>query len=320
MHTRDAFWSNRLNIECSDDHHSVQRVIDWCLRPEIKLADPRTVDLCSITLTWLFTLSNRPVRDRATKALANLLVVHSRLFGHLLSKFEGVDDLYVWERLFEAAYGAACIDPAPERLREYARLAVEKLFLADSVPENLLLRDSGRGLIQLAEQSGVLQPDFPVERCHPPYSSTFPRFTATQEQVEELAKKTGDKAIMHSCNTWGDFGRYEIEPAVRRFTALRLKSSPPVTQEKLFNEFLRQVVQPFPDRRDRWRALQQAAAPEIRLIFRDSAIPDETPKDLQEKRRRRQIVIIAAERAFQAHSPLPPGRMSTSSHPKRSAT
>jgi hypothetical protein len=298
MHKRDAFWSNRLNIECSDDHHSVHRLIDWCLRPEIKLADPRTVDLCSITLTWLFTLSNRPVRDRATKALANLLVGHSRLFDHLLLKFKGVDDLYVWERLFEAAYGAACIDPDTERLREYARLAAEKLFLADSVPENLLLRDCGRGLIQLAEQSGVLPPDFPVEQCNPPYSSSPPRLTATREQIEELAKKTADRTILHSCDTWGDFGHYEIEPAVRRFTASRLKSSPLVTSENLFNKFLREVVQPFPNRRDAWRALQQATAPEIRVIFTGSATSDEMPDITQEKRRLRQIAVIDAEQAF----------------------
>jgi hypothetical protein len=298
IHIRDAFWSDRLNIECSDDHHSVQRLIDWCLRPEIKSADPRTVSLCSIILTWLFTLSNRPVRDSATKALANLLVGHSRLFDHLLSKFDGVDDLYVWERLFEAAYGAACNDPNPNRLREYARLVMEKLFNVDRIPESLLLRDCGRGLIQLAEHAGLLTSDFPVEKCRPPFGSRLPRFTATREQVEELAKKAGDRAILHSCDTWGDFGRYEIEPVVRGFTAFRLKNSPPVTGEKLFNEFLREVIHPFPDRGDAWRTLQQAAAPEIRIIFTDSSTPDETPEDLaQKKRRPRQIV--AAERAFQ---------------------
>jgi hypothetical protein len=300
MHTRDAFWSNRLNIECSDDHHSVQRLIDWCLRPEIKLADPRTVSLCSITLAWLFTLSNRPVRDRATKALANLLVGDSRLFGELLAKFDGVDDLYVWERIFEAAYGAACNDPNGERLREYARLAAERLFLADSVPENLLLRDCGRGLIQLAEHSGVLPPEFPLERCHPPYGSRLPSFTATLAQVEELAKKARDNAILRSCNTWGDFGRYQIEPAVRHFTTSRLKGSSPVTGEKLFNEFLRAVVQPFPDRRDAWRVLQKASAPDIRIIFTDSSRSDQTPEVRSpDEGRRRQIALIAAERAFQ---------------------
>jgi hypothetical protein len=300
MHARDAFWSNSLNIECSDEGHPVHRLIDWCLRLEIKLADSRTIHLCSVTLTWLFTLSNRPIRDRATKALANLLLGHSRVLGYLVTKFDGVDDLYVWERIFEAAYGAACNDPAPERLREYARLAMEKLFDSDHVPENLLLRDCGRGLIQLAEYAGVLPSDFPLEKSSPPYGSRPLRFTATREQVEKLATEAGDKGILHSCDTWGDFGRYEIEAVVRHFTTYRLKSSPPISREKLYNQFLREVVQPFPDRRDAWKALQKAALPELRVVFADLESSDQAIEDKESEEKGGQYTAInAAERAFQ---------------------
>src|SRR5581483_10972758 len=47
-------------------------------------------------------------------------------------------------RIFQAAYGAACNDPRPDRVGEYARLAMETLFDGDKVPENLLLQDCGR--------------------------------------------------------------------------------------------------------------------------------------------------------------------------------
>jgi hypothetical protein len=133
IHRRDAFWTARLNSECGDEQHSVHRLIDWCLRPEVFAADSRTILLGAITLSWLFTLSNRPIRDRATKALAHVLVGHPAVLSELIAEFKDVDDLYVLERIFAAAFGAACTDPNPDRVRRYAQLAATTLFLGPTV-------------------------------------------------------------------------------------------------------------------------------------------------------------------------------------------
>ena len=207
-----------------------------------RLAPPipeRSGRLCAITLAWLFTLSNRPVRDRATKALAHLLIAHSAVLSDLIAEFEGVDDLYVWERILGAAYGAACCDPNATRVQHYAQLAAQTLFIDRDVPANLLLRDYGLGLVQLAEHLGVLPAGVTVEHCHPPYRSRPPRYTATRVQVEALAEKAGDKAILHSCGKFGDFGRDEVESVLRHFTAARLTGPAPATAQGRFNAFER---------------------------------------------------------------------------------
>ena len=294
---RDAFWTAQLNVDCRDDDgHPVHRLIDWCIRADLARTEPSTIHLCGITIAWLFTLSNRPVRDRATKALARLLVVRPSLLAALVRQFEGTDDPYVWERLFGAAYGAACNDTSPTRLRDYAELAAETIFLRRDVPENLVLRDYGRGLLQLAEYHGVLPPNVALKRCRPPYPSRPPRFDATREEVDALAAMAGDRSILHSCVGWGDFARYEVEPALRPFIANRLTRPAPVPARGRYEAFEREVVGNAADRGMAWELLKSATSGRrIRIRWIGSGEPDQTT----EEERRATEAVEAAERVFE---------------------
>jgi hypothetical protein len=66
-----------------------------------------TVELAAIALVWMLSTSNRFLRDRATKALVSLLTGRLDHVGRVVGHFADVDDLYVAERVYAVAYGAA---------------------------------------------------------------------------------------------------------------------------------------------------------------------------------------------------------------------
>ena len=63
--------------------------------------------LWGTTLAWFLTTPNRFVRDGATKGLVSLFTNRLSLLQEVLETFTEVNDPYVSERLFAAAYGCA---------------------------------------------------------------------------------------------------------------------------------------------------------------------------------------------------------------------
>ena len=97
MPDRDAWWSTYLHRAWTwDDSGAVRRIVDWAWGvTEDTNLDEKTVDLCSIALAWMFTTSNRFLRDRATKALVSLLTGRLDAATRLVERFSDVDDPYV---------------------------------------------------------------------------------------------------------------------------------------------------------------------------------------------------------------------------------
>ncbi len=152
-----------------------------------------------------------------------------KLFGKLASKFADVDDPYVIERLFSAAYGAACLDPNSSRLEAYARIAYDRVFTGHVRPI-LLLRDHARGMIQLAERHCCLPSNIDPNKAKPPYGSEPPVFDATREDIDRLAEANGGSSISFSC-LGNDFGRYTIVSAVSKFREEDAGNPAPVSVE-----------------------------------------------------------------------------------------
>ena len=266
MADRDTRWSSHLNFDCQDPSHPVHRLMDWCR--EVRDADIETIRLCAIVLTWLFTLSNRRVRDRATKALSSLLLIEPDIFGFLVERFEGEDEPYVWERLFAAAYGAASVDPNPSRLQSYSILADTLVFSKGSLRCGLLLRDYARGLVQLAQYNDCLPGAVDPARSVPPYGLHAPQLSVTKADVDRLAQQARDKSILFSCSVpMGDFGHYEVEYAVRKFTSIPLSSPAPVSMRRAFEMFVRECIPENGPVSDWWRIVEQLSRPSIDVLL-----------------------------------------------------
>lgn len=136
---RDRSWTVWLNNQSDDVESSVGRLIDWCVSGQVPRTNRENQILAALTLCWFFTSSNRRIRDKATKALTSLLITRADLFSVLLERFKEVDDLYVFERLLAAAFGASCRDQCLKRLTSYSSVIFHSIFADGSPPLGLLL-------------------------------------------------------------------------------------------------------------------------------------------------------------------------------------
>ena len=205
MPERDQCWSVYL-------HHSwrnqspVDRLVGWAARVSVKDAvDPRTMDLCAVVLAWMFTASNRFLRDRATKALVSLLTGRLDATERLVERFARADDPYVAERVYAVAYGVAMRCGDAESVGRLAAAVYDSVFAPGSPPPHILLRDYARGVIERAIALGV-NGSLDERVFRPPYSSVWPAIPDAGE-IEELVAGRSQIAfsVMH-----GDFGLYVI--------------------------------------------------------------------------------------------------------------
>ena len=241
MPDRDAGWSLPLAAATSDEAHPIKTLIDWAWRADKSKATSDTIRLTCLALTWCFTTSSRVIRDRATKALTKVLLVRTSLCQTLLEHFANIDDPYVLERLMAAIYGVACARPAANELREIAAATYENLFV-NQPPLHLLTRDYALGVLEAASSRGVLSSAIDLKRCRGPFASDPPSMDITEVETHTAAEAAGSDCILRSCDSWGDFGCYEIEPAIRRFTTVRLSESAPLSKEGKLARFEELIV------------------------------------------------------------------------------
>lgn len=229
---RDAWWLPFIH-NLYYDGTSVKRLVDWGWRDENRrhLTD-ESVLLAATTLSWFLTSSNRYLRDSATKALISLLQFRLQLIIPLLSKFEGINDPYVYERLFAVAYGCSVRTDNKEALTDLSNYIFEAIFNKELVYPNILLRDYARGVI---EYTLTLNCKFDIDlaKIRPPYRSILPTIAPTNEEIDARYyldyNAPGHKPyhwsqnnILSSMTTeygrgtsgYGDFGRYTFERAL----------------------------------------------------------------------------------------------------------
>lgn len=220
MPDRDAWWSAYLHRAWSwDDSGAVRRIVDWTLgvTKDTDL-DEKTVDLCAIALAWMFTTSNRFLRDRATKALVSLLTGRFDVATRLVNRFSDVDDPYVAERTYAVAYGVAMRSHDAIGVGRLASMAYEKVFAIGTPPVHILLRDYARGVIERAIYLGSDLEEVNVSLIKPPYNSTWPKIPNEEEIQPLIPDLNGDlqkrdlakRIIVSSVLGGGDFASYII--------------------------------------------------------------------------------------------------------------
>lgn len=220
MPDRDAWWSICLH-HAWDEPSAVKRLIDWtsAVTEDNDLED-KTVELCSITLAWMLTTSQRFLRDRATKALVSLLTGRLNAATRLVAHFSDVDDLYVTERVYAVAYGVAMRSHDAIGVGELALTVYEKVFAGGTPPVHILLRDYARGIIERAIYLGS-DLDIDERLIKPPYKSIWPKIP-NEEDIRSLMSDDGQESddgkevdrgkaeIRFSVMHGGDFERYVI--------------------------------------------------------------------------------------------------------------
>lgn len=234
---RDAWWTPYINPKY-DQRSGVSRLIDWAWSEEGKsYVSDESLLLISKTISWFLTSSNRFLRDAATKALVALLENKIDVLIKLLRKFEGVNDPYVYERLFAVAYGCVLRDEEKSHLKGLGKYIFETIFNQEYVYPHILLRDYAREIIEYSLHLGI-RFSFDINKIRPPYRSEWPKRLPTNKAIDKFEYKYNSKGfkdyywsqneIIGSMVTeygrrgalYGDFGRYVFQSALRHWKNL----------------------------------------------------------------------------------------------------
>lgn len=243
MPKRDSWWSIALTSTFED--HPIYQIINWSLDGAHHVRAGKTHNLAALILAWSFSTTDRNIRDRATKSLVSLIEINPDIFSFLIDKFGKIDDFYILERIYAAAYGAACRNYDEKWITSFAEIAFKNIFAEGKPPFHLRIRDYARGLIDITKSSNCLPEGIDAKLAYPPYTSSPPKLNLKEEDIKKIAEKAGDNTILKSCTGFiGDFGIYEINPGTCCFLNVPLTKIIPLTIKEKYELFKNEVIKP----------------------------------------------------------------------------
>ena len=258
MPNRDEWWSIYLH-RAWGANGAVDRIVHWAsgVTPDTQLND-RADELCAIVLAWMLTTSNRFLRDTATKSLVSLLTGRLTTARLLIKRFADVNDPYVAERVYAAAYGVVMRSNDRSGVGAIASTVYALIFADEAPPAHVLLRDYARGIIERALHLGSGM-DIDPELIRPPYASAWPEIP-NETEIEPYLTDRSDGAyyISHSVMV-DDFARYVIGTnfSSTNWLSLRLDEPPWCSSDARMEKVLPTLSETS---REAWKRCRDAEA------------------------------------------------------------
>ena len=235
MVERDAVWTNFINNEFEHGETPIDNQLTWIKNKKISPLDEEAALLGAIFLAWQLGSTRIKHRDESTMLLVDHFIQNPSVIPKILKQFHDVDDFYIKERLYAAAYGA-CHFIDDDNVQSVAEITYE-LILSKEAPLHILLRDAIQGIIDRAKFLGVFTTTFDFNKCKPSKHSLYPLQYHSNDEIDKLASTLGDehKTLANSCTTeygrgisaYGDFGRYVLEIRTDYFSKYPLDKPPP---------------------------------------------------------------------------------------------
>lgn len=232
MPERDSMWQMFIYYYYRGDDqgqpYSVTRIIEWAWRENIsENSSSESARLVGQCLGWYLATTNKPLRDKATKAMVNLLHKQPEALLLILKAFKTVDDVYIHERLWAVTYGCVLRMPDTE-IKAVVRYTYNQIFKKGSPPTHLLLRDYARNIIEYAVHRKV-KINVDLEKVRPPYNTLLPNYLPTDADIkkfdmpDDVPESKKDEAriagrIHFDVMDW-DFGEKEINSALNLFSS-----------------------------------------------------------------------------------------------------
>lgn len=209
MRSRDGFLCGYLH-ERVGGSNPVERLLRAPFEVE-SVEIPEAVCLrWSTLLLWFCVAADRRVRDRATKALVALTQSHPKLWSTLIDEFCSVNDDYVVERCFCAAYGALLRSRDPEAEREVAAAVERAKSTYPALDENALIRDHARCILELALLDGVLPEGIDINRARRLRNTEWPLIIPSEADVERYKERWKEYPKLYTSCLTDDFFTYTL--------------------------------------------------------------------------------------------------------------
>ena len=213
MPDRDAFLSPYLHSTYGQQK-GLDRLIRWALKADVEAISDEVAELWAVQLCWFCSASDRRVRDCATKALVRLMEGHVSRWPSVIRRVRWIDDEYVVERCLAAAYGSLIRANRDDAIAKTALAVYEMLFEDDFLPQNAMVRDYARSILELAAHRNLLPERLIPERFRPPYESEWPLDWPDEDFVEQYKDSHWElPKLYHSCLK-DDFAIYTVEDAL----------------------------------------------------------------------------------------------------------
>lgn len=230
---RDYLWTTYINGLANDEERLFQLIDFFNKGNSLDGLTNDSIRLLLILFSWLLTSSNRFLRDKASKAMIELLKTNFQMCKPLLETFESVNDPYVIQRLYGIVFGA-CMKRTAKYKTEYIALSkyvFNTVFNKITVYPDMLLRDYARLILErflyeFPSDCGIID----IAKIRPPYSSAEIPIIKKEEYYQRDSKNNGFNSIAMSMypegiegpGMYGDFGRYVFQSAVTDFDGINL--------------------------------------------------------------------------------------------------
>jgi hypothetical protein len=220
---RDYNWSIYIHNSFYYDG-IVKRLINWAWnkKDNFELED-ESLYLYGLTLSWFLTSSNRDLRDSTTKSLVNIFTNKINIFLDVLKSFEGVDDLYVLERLYAVSYGIVLRSNNQNGFKELGEYIYHTLFNVDFVIEHILLREYASNTIEYINKLNHL--NINLSKIYPPYNQNH-SWTLPEISKADVEKYRNDYKDIYSSSLHGDFKIYQVYSEINHFLNLKISDRP----------------------------------------------------------------------------------------------
>ena len=251
---RDRTWTMWLNeaLMNSDSDAPLAEWLNWAEHSDLRQVPPAQLLLLATLLAWCLTTTVVAQRMRLASALTRVLAGRTEVACQLASRFIGVDDPYVKERVLLALAGsaqhAAQGDVALGRLAQVVHAAV---FSGKEVEPHLLVRHYAAEICLQAEAKGVLPRKIKPQAFRAPWRSKWPKIWSVKK-VAEMKQKLARTVhrLFYSVEPgpgfiYGDWGRYVMSFYIHYFQGRRLNQPPDDSSEHRFDAQLvkRYVIQ-----------------------------------------------------------------------------
>ena len=181
MPERDLCWTEHLRSEATELESFAERIRALCsTKGTMSDAEAKRIHASARYMMWMLTSTMRPFRDKVTRSLYYYGRRFSKDFFALLIESLAINDIYVPERMFAAAYGVCMArqndfnEPgfAKEELPEWARWIYANLFVIEArfSTTHILMRDYARRICEIANvQDPTVFGEAEIGRLRPPY-------------------------------------------------------------------------------------------------------------------------------------------------------